>query len=213
MHGTETWTGHHAVLAVGEREAAYARLEAALGISLRSGGPDLSLIERESFGVDDARELRRVAYGAPAGGVRRFVIAAPDIGREAQNMLLKLLEDPPPRAQFVLVLPRADLLLPTLRSRLAFAFEVRAERAKAEKTKPIGDTLAYLAKEMKEKNRESVEAYLAETESRLAADRGILTAAGPDLMLARRYFPAKGASHKMLAEHLALSVAESEPSR
>src|SRR5207249_1485502 len=38
---------------------------------------------------------------------------------EAQNALLKLIEEPPPRTRFLLVAERLEALVPTVRSRLA----------------------------------------------------------------------------------------------
>jgi len=47
-----------------------------------------------------------------------FVIAASFITHEAQNALLKLFEEPPVDTAFVLVVPPAFQLLPTLQSRI-----------------------------------------------------------------------------------------------
>jgi DNA polymerase-3 subunit delta' len=83
---------------------------------------DVLLIEPGDTGtikVDQVRDaIQRSAY-RPFEGRRRAVIidnadAAPG---EAQNALLKTLEEPPAASTFVLVTSRPDVLLPTVRSR------------------------------------------------------------------------------------------------
>ena len=75
--------------------------------------------ETGSIKVDQIREaIDRAAY-RPFEGRRRVVIVdgADALVVEAQNALLKTLEEPPPSSVFVLVTARPDLLLPTVLSR------------------------------------------------------------------------------------------------
>lgn len=69
--------------------------------------------------VDQIRELSRVAALAPRYGARRVIIIDPAdrMNHEAQNALLKTLEEPPARCVLLLVAARPQLLLPTVRSR------------------------------------------------------------------------------------------------
>ena len=72
-----------------------------------------------SIKVDQVRDaIDRSAY-RPFEGRRRVVIVdeADALLSEAQNALLKTLEEPPPASVFVLVTNRPDMLLPTVRSR------------------------------------------------------------------------------------------------
>ena len=83
---------------------------------------DILLIEPGDTGaikVDQVREaIERSAY-RPFEGRRRVVIVdeADAMLSEAQNALLKTLEEPPAASMFVLVTSCPDMLLPTVRSR------------------------------------------------------------------------------------------------
>ena len=71
--------------------------------------------------VDDAREaVRFLTLSAAEGGWRVVLIDQVDQADTAavQNMLLKTLEEPPPRTVLLLTSARAQLLLPTIRSRV-----------------------------------------------------------------------------------------------
>ncbi len=69
--------------------------------------------------IDQIRTLTRLIRLRPRSASRRtFVIdPAERMGREAQNSLLKTLEEPPERSVLILVSARPYLLLPTVRSR------------------------------------------------------------------------------------------------
>jgi DNA polymerase-3 subunit delta' len=75
--------------------------------------------ETGSIKVEPIRDaIERAAY-RPFEGRRRVVVIddAHEVLPEAQNALLKTLEEPPPASMFVLVTSRPDVLLPTVRSR------------------------------------------------------------------------------------------------
>jgi len=72
-----------------------------------------------SIKIEQVRDaIDRSAY-RPFEGRRRVVVIdeADTLGVEAQNALLKTLEEPPPASTFVLVTAMPDVLLPTVRSR------------------------------------------------------------------------------------------------
>jgi DNA polymerase-3 subunit delta' len=84
--------------------------------------PDVTLVEPEENGAIKIDAIRAVvgqtAYRPFEGRVRAVVIDRADlVGEDAQNALLKTLEEPPPRNVFVLVTSRPTLLLDTVRSR------------------------------------------------------------------------------------------------
>lgn len=79
--------------------------------------PDVLVRTYAQFGVDEARELRDRTLSRALSGRRAFVLAMPSMTMEAQNALLKTLEEPVGDALFIFILPAPDTLLATLRSR------------------------------------------------------------------------------------------------
>ena len=74
---------------------------------------------RSEIVVDDVRRVADFLRRTPAEGGWRVVVVdgAEDMNRNAANALLKVLEEPPPRAILLLVCSAAGRLMPTIRSR------------------------------------------------------------------------------------------------
>lgn len=99
-------------------QRAVARLEDAAETGLdcfRVLRPD----DKASIKIDPVRALVAACAYRPFDGRRRLVVVdgADALEVAAQNALLKVLEEPPPGTVFVLLTPRPDALLPTIRSR------------------------------------------------------------------------------------------------
>jgi DNA polymerase III delta prime subunit len=83
-----------------------------------AANPDLYVRHYPQFGIGEARELSERAALRPVHSLRRtFVIAVDSMTAEAQNALLKTLEEPRGNALFVFIHPAPQTLLPTVRSR------------------------------------------------------------------------------------------------
>jgi len=113
---------HHAYILVGERESlihrALTRIEKEWGLKVR-GNPDLMVLRFDTMSIDDARLLKESAGRAALGGGRKVcIVAANGIAKDAQNALLKTVEEPTEGTHFIFILPSAETLLPTLQSRL-----------------------------------------------------------------------------------------------
>lgn len=111
---------HHSNLLIGtpEEGESYLRLLCSdLGIETKNS-PDFTVIRAETFGVDEARELRLLSLRKPVTERKVFLILPERLTPEAQNALLKTFEDPSPNTYFFLVLRGEELALPTLRSRM-----------------------------------------------------------------------------------------------
>ncbi len=72
-----------------------------------------------SFSVDKVREIRSTAYISPNEAKKRvFILANADcMNDSAQNALLKIIEEPPETAVFILTAQNRERLLPTVLSR------------------------------------------------------------------------------------------------
>lgn len=69
------------------------------------------------FKIDDAREVIATSYMASAQ-TKTLILCAPKYRIEAQNALLKILEEPPAKTKFILIAPSKNAILPTIISRL-----------------------------------------------------------------------------------------------
>lgn len=87
--------------------------------------PDITVIgndkKQKNIKVDEIRELRNNAYIKPnEAEARVFIIKNADtMNEEAQNALLKMLEEPPETVGIILAASSRSRLLPTVRSRLS----------------------------------------------------------------------------------------------
>jgi len=72
---------------------------------------------KDDFKIDDAKAVLSEAYIAEASQ-KTLLICASSYRIEAQNALLKLLEEPPRNIVFILIASSKNGLLPTIRSRL-----------------------------------------------------------------------------------------------
>lgn len=73
--------------------------------------------EKDELLLDDAKELIKEAYIAEAR-YKYLIVIAKNYRIEAQNALLKILEEPPRNIAFILVALSKTALLPTVRSRM-----------------------------------------------------------------------------------------------
>jgi DNA polymerase-3 subunit delta' len=131
------------------------------------GHADLRTVERSSdkktgklrsvIVVDDVRGIGDFLSLTPAEGGWRVVIidAADDMNRNAANAVLKVLEEPPPRALLLLVSHNPGRLLPTIRSRC------RRLVLKALSEEAVGALLARYCPELSETDRDDL-GWLAE---------------------------------------------------
>ena len=182
--------------------------------------PDLYVSRFGQFAIDDARKLTERAALRAIGTRRVFVIALDSINAEAQNALLKTLEEPPGGALFFILHPAPDTLLPTIRSRVQMlALPSRAAHAplidvtsflKAAPAKRL-DMLKPLLEKDQAEHRDFGEilAFLSALEKELAqrvkegkGEEGGLHA----VYRARRYIGDRGALVKPLLEQVALLV-------
>lgn len=175
--------------------------------------------ERKLLRVEEAREIRTRATRRVAEQTGRFfIIAAEQVTTEAQNALLKTIEEPNRGIYFLIIVSNEQVLLPTLISRL--------EKVVLTTTKSvIIDPIHFLTLSLPARVREVVKLrdqaeraesqtaiynWLADLEvffvgklKHLPTDRrwqGALR----ELALVRRWFGRPGSGERLLLEHLAL---------
>lgn len=173
--------------------------------------PDTLCEFYELFGIDESRALLERGLRLPQEKRNLLVIGYGRITVEAQNALLKLFEDPPQATHFFLVTPRHVELLPTLRSRL---FLITADSAAAKDTSAASfvratpsQRLELVRALLEEKNPEAISLLVDGIESwvyREGRDTARQRDALNELLIARKYLRDRGASAKILLEHLSI---------
>ena len=214
---------HHAFLYIGSHDACLGKIPLA-----ERSGVDAQVLRAEQWEIADARALCERAGSRPiVGDKRSFVISCTQLTLEAQNALLKLFEDPPATAQFYLIVPRAGVLLPTLCSRLHLVYEEDEPMSAPDEATTLflnssfSERMLKIAELAKEKEK------IKDTQPMRMLLRGIEHAAGfavlrdaqgkgvasflSDVLVVSIYSETRGASHKMLLEHLALSIPQNLP--
>lgn len=179
------------------------------GIEPRAN-PDVYVRAYRHFGIEEARELRERAALRPLGKRRVFVIVAPDMNREAQNALLKTIEEPPGNALFFFVVPSPSALLPTLRSRAhVLEYESRISETLIDTKKFLSaspqkrlDALKPLLEKGEDEKRDlgAILAFLSSLEEALTDNAEGLRI----IYRTRKYVTDKGALVKPLLEQIAL---------
>ena len=187
------------------------------------GNPDFFCETFETLTIEDARRIQDIHASKPFSSDRPriFLIAFYGITREAQNALLKIIEEPQPGNHFFLVMPSFDLFLPTLRSRLNI---VRSESSHQSESQFDGISTDFIKKSYKDKivfvdamaaavsegttaKHETVD-FLNRLESTLYAQKDLVgnVATFSAIARARSYMNDRAPSVKMLLEYVALNV-------
>jgi DNA polymerase III delta prime subunit len=185
------------------------------GMSIK-GNPDVYVREYRNFRVDDAREIRERAMtrAVRIGAHRVFIIVTPSITTDAQNALLKVLEEPPADAVFFFVVPSPQTLLATLRSRahvLRLEDEASAPsvapgtflKASIEKRIEMLKPLYTRDDEDEERDIRNALAFLSALERELSTRKNVREGLNA-VYRARRFLTDKGALLKPLLEQVAL---------
>lgn len=136
MRGVDFQRLHHAYLIIGGADDVRDEVEGFFhlhGVKLK-GSPDYFLFTEPLLGVGEARKIVEQSIRRAFGSKKVFFIAPEKLTHEAQNALLKTFEEPIVDTHFFLVLRNENLVLPTLRSRMATVYlDEKASEAKEAK--------------------------------------------------------------------------------
>lgn len=116
---------HHAYFFIGNKDDIFLSLknflENEVGVVM-SGNPDFVSIKFDTLNIESARIISESQERKDFNGKKKFFVIQTDfITEEAQNSLLKVLEEPTKGTHFFIISPQ-DVLLPTLRSRMQIFF-------------------------------------------------------------------------------------------
>lgn len=174
----------------------------------------------DTFKIDDARSLKQLQSEKTQEGAV-FILKITVINTQAQNALLKVLEEPRPNTYFIIIYPQVKQLLPTLQSRL-FSISFNENNAPYVGTFPVQKFIqtplserfeiikSYLnsfkddpvSKEDISKVLNELEKWYGEKEHSPQRTSMITTIA-----TARSYLHRNGASPKMILDMVAVSLA------
>ena len=201
------YPNHHALLYIGRDSFDVAQFE-----KERAETHDTIVQRYTEFRINDARSLVALAMSTPVHCSQQcFVVIADSIAIEAQNALLKLLEEPPAVSSFVFVLPQ-NTLLSTLRSRFMIMNGRKKEAAYSTSfleftTQTIPARLAQIVGLIEKKNtaelsllRESLLHYLQENR------RSLTVSQVKRIHWLASQMQLRGASIKMLWEDVAFTL-------
>jgi DNA polymerase III delta prime subunit len=206
---------HHFYIIEGSEGANFDLINTAL--KLRG---DVHPFAYSTLGVEDAADIRK--HQSERSERPRFILLQTvSITHEAQQTLLKAFEEPKGNTHFFLMMPDATSILPTVRSRAQFIqfkpVSIFTDEAKEFTTLSKEKRIAFIAKFMKshESDDSSGELRLAASQfigalieetmldtKNLVSKKMFLE----DALRMRGYLDSRGASVKMILEHLALTL-------
>ena len=172
------------------------------------GNPDCYVREYGSLSVDDARDIASFAYFKPVGERKYIIISAKSVTPEAQNALLKIVEEGSGSSVFFFVLERGVPVLPTLESRCVTIRTDEKQKTKEGEdflTLSYKDRLALAEKFAKDHDRDSARS-LVRSLLAVADARKLNAEQLRDLLDADRYLQLSGSSPKAIIGHLALTL-------
>jgi hypothetical protein len=112
---------HHAYFSIGGQDAVEQIIQLLKKENFAtSGNSDFLNAHFENFGIDEARLLKEMDSRQAHAERKVFIVSFDTTTTEAQNALLKTVEEPLGGSHFFLCVPSENILLPTLRSRLLF---------------------------------------------------------------------------------------------
>jgi len=204
---------HHAYIFYGNMEKiqkdVFGFLEDDFNVSI-SGNPDFCHIQKDTIYIDDVRGIISDSFRKSLTGKKIHVIECLNITPEAQNSLLKIIEEPKEETYFFIISSRRGFVLPTLLSRsIEINIEDIPDKTNADYDKFISGDLQYrmtfAEKVGKDKDRKRAEQLL---KSLLAytSDRK-----NPETVYIRKiifsslvYIGLLSSSVKMILEHVGL---------
>jgi len=194
---------------------------------IEKNSPDVLFQTYESFTMDNSGEVKDWHSRLGVGGKKKVcIIATSFINREAEQTLLKIIEEPAENTHFFIIVPDSSILLDTIISRTHIIKTTQLADVNLQKfvasfisstPKSRIDQVAQIIKENKdEENSGKLRAYATQFVNEIEniyfqkfkkdmnnkQAQFILS----ELQKSRKYLSTPGASVKMILEHLALVI-------
>lgn len=207
---------HHAYVIEGDVQASQIALLSYLQkeFDIKPGSVDLFLFSSPSFGVEDSKEVKEANLRKAISGKKFIVASFSSISIQAQNSLLKTLEEPYPGTHIFLLTQTSSVFLPTVLSRVHILSqsgepEVVSKKAhdflKASPSERMEMIKALMAEKESEKIQEAdIEKFVAELESLTHKKIKDMK----PFIVVDEYLRDTSSSSKMLLEYLALTLPE-----
>ena len=166
----------------------------------------------EKLGIDEVRKLSEEAHRRPTEGFQKKCIFTKSnfITIEAQQALLKVIEEPPESCRFVFVFPIGMTLLPTIISRVVIHSESETSAEEPNFVELVSfsyaDRLAAIDKAIKAKDTAWQRSIKSGLIHHLRLQTNSSASVLSDLDFVARNLLTRGASNKFLLEHLALTL-------
>src|SRR3989338_581185 len=188
------------------RDYVFDILEKDLNFNIKAN-PDFLLVETESFSIDHARDLIKWSIGkALVGEIKVSLIIVKSITLEAQNALLKILEESPEGTFIFISLENLGGILPTLVSRvriLNLHKEVNNLEDDAQKffSSKIKDKLSVIRTLSKKEDKSDIKELIKNLEQ-IAYQNKASANHIKNVLTAKIFASTRGSSPKMLLEWL-----------
>jgi DNA polymerase III delta prime subunit len=187
--------------------------------------PDILFELYEALDMEEGHKIKEwhslASYG---GNVRACIVGAKFINREAEQSLLKILEEPGERTHFFIIVPDVENVLPTIRSRCHIVYLDKDNKYESWAKKFVGssikdriDMVALILKSTEDADtsatiRFEAKSILDSLEKNLFLEfkkdinnKNIEWVLG-EIIKAKKYLRNPGSSVKMLLEHIALVI-------
>jgi len=188
---------------------------------------DLYFKKYEAFSMEDGRDIKSWHSQSGVGKSKKIcIIGTKFINREAEQALLKIIEEPGDNTHFFIIVPDSSILLPTILSRV-HVIKIKNESNLDIKKEAINfikltkkdrvDKVAVFIKENKDEDSSGALRYFATNfvnelehifykEFKKDINNKHIQFILEELSKARGYLSTKGAGVKMILEHLALVI-------
>jgi DNA polymerase III gamma/tau subunit len=219
---------YHSYCLVGgevEKVALLSTLDSEFGFT-KKANQDFFEQSYENFSIDDARAIKLIHEMRPVSpdGKKIFIVKTDFINTEAQNALLKLLEEPADYAYFFIIISSINLLLPTIKSRLHFIEIKKYQKSKSDNENHVVEAKKFISSSpakrlelikkivddiLKEKRtKQDVILLLNEIEKQIRDEQGLIKGEKSLRVIenAIKYLNDRSPSIKMLLEYVALSI-------